>query len=137
MQLTSDFSIKIIPLAPNWVSEYSMSFERFYRSRDLIAMSEWCYLKKNEIQHANGFVLTLLSGDWSSPADLSPSSPKHLSPADSARLLREGLAYASVNSFSQMTPSSPSAVPSAPRRKKVPGSNTLTLRKKETNTVSV
>ena len=100
-------------------------------------MSEWCYLKRNEIQHANGFVLTLLSGDWSSPADLSPSSPKHLSPLDSARLLREGLAYASVNPFSQTTPSSPKAVRSAPRRKKVPGSNTLTLRKKKTNTLSV
>lgn len=101
----------------------------FSISTDLIAMNEWRYAKKNEVQHESGFVLQLLAGDWSDPSDLSPCSPKNMSVSDAARLLREGLVYAQTNPF----PSPDSTISSKqestkPKRKY--GPRTLSLRKK-------
>ena len=63
-------------------------------------MSEWCLKSKKEVQHTNGYTLTLNEGSWAEPKDLRPCVPKslNLNPLETVRQMREGLEFARVNS---------------------------------------
>ena len=62
-------------------------------------MSEWSINSKNEVQHQNGYKLTLNEGCWGEPKDIRPTIPKELklSHLDVATKMREGLKFAYEN----------------------------------------
>ena len=62
-------------------------------------MPEWSFKSKNEVQHVNGYKLTLNDGSWGEPKDIRPTIPKELqlSHLDMATKMREGLKYACEN----------------------------------------
>ena len=62
-------------------------------------MSEWFLKSKNEVQHENGYKLTLNAGCWKQPQDIRPTIPKDLklNPLEIVRQMREGLQCASEN----------------------------------------
>jgi len=63
-------------------------------------MSGWSLNSKKEVQHINGYTLTLNEGSWAEPKDLRPSVPKslNLNPLETVRQMREGLEFARDNS---------------------------------------
>jgi len=62
-------------------------------------MSNWRFNNCHEIEHTNGYKLSLNSGRWEEPTDIRPNLPNSLvlSPLDVVRYMREGLEYASKN----------------------------------------
>jgi hypothetical protein len=53
--------------------------------------SDWSFVQSNQVQHANGFVLELLSGSWECPMDIKPMiNNSRLSGAEISGLIRNG-----------------------------------------------
>ena len=54
----------------------------------------WTFIDESTLAHDSGYRICLKAGSWHCPFDINPTIPKDMSMLDSARLLREGLAYA-------------------------------------------
>jgi len=62
-------------------------------------MSNWRFNNCDEIEHSNGYRLSLNAGRWEEPTDIRPYVPNSivLTPLEIVRHMREGLEYARIN----------------------------------------
>lgn len=59
---------------------------------------KWTFVNKKMIRHVNGYEISLSSGTWACPLDISPNFPANIDSVLLSRLLREGLNYAAKKS---------------------------------------
>jgi hypothetical protein len=58
-------------------------------------MKGWKYINHKEIEHESGFKLQLKAGSWRRPEELKPINVDGHSSIESARLLSQGILFAS------------------------------------------
>ena len=74
-------------------------------------MMSWYFTDQYTLKEAyTGFQIQLFLGSWSEPSEIKPNSPDDVSILDQARLLREGLAFASTNYETPISKKIPSPV---------------------------
>jgi len=64
----------------------------------------WYYTDQYTLKERNtGFQIQLFLGSWDNPIEIKPSAPDDMDILEQARLLREGVAFASENSAQDTT----------------------------------
>jgi len=66
----------------------------------------WHYINSKKIAHCTGTSIKLLRGTWERPEGIDPRCYANLTAIESAKVVREGLAFAKLNPYEKSKPPS-------------------------------
>lgn len=80
-------------------NELAGGIEVFKTRREENGMSHWFYLNAHTLTHSSGMTIELRQGSWKAPYGIDTRCAAELSGHESARIIKDGLAYARRNPY--------------------------------------